>query len=444
MAKPQDGLPYWATLDVNDPITGLPNKVNPVLAKKNAGHVYKEFPPANWMNWWQNNVREWVQNYDESFEDFEGDTTDATETEIFVDGVTNSRLVIADGSVVFDALVSAVLDDADESKSWKIKGQINNNGSYLFLSQLKEIIGSLNWVDISTAVYNSKFKLVSGEDTTPTGLFFKPDGTKMYITGSTNDTIFEYDLSTAWDVSTAVYNSKFFDISGEDLIPKGLFFKPDGAKMYIIGATNFMVFEYDLSTAWDVSTAVYNSKFKLVSSEDGLPLGLFFKPDGTKMYITGDANDTAFEYDLSTPWDVSSAVYNSKFKLVSGEDAVPNDIFFKPDGTKMYIVGDSSDKIFEYDLSTPWDVSSAVYNSKFKLVSSEDTIPIGLFFKPDGTKIYITGNSNDTVFEYDLSTPWDVNFDFDANNEALTIKVIGETSKNITWKVRLDKLINSI
>jgi hypothetical protein len=48
-------------------------------------------------------------------------------------------------------------------------------------------------------------KSVSSQDTSPYGLAFSSDGTKMYVTGNTNDTVYQYSLSTAWDVSTASF-----------------------------------------------------------------------------------------------------------------------------------------------------------------------------------------------------------------------------------------------
>jgi hypothetical protein len=61
-----------------------------------------------------------------------------------------------------------------------------------------------NQWDISTAVYLQNFS-ISAQEATPHGLFFKPDGLKMYISGAGGDDVNEYNLSTAWDISTSVY-----------------------------------------------------------------------------------------------------------------------------------------------------------------------------------------------------------------------------------------------
>ena len=154
------------------------------------------------------------------------------------------------------------------------------------------------------------------------------------------------------------------------------------------------------STAWDLSTASYDSKYKSVSSEETSPRSVAFKPDGSKMYIVGTSSDTVYQYSLSTAWDVSTASYDSKYKSVSSEEISPRSVAFKSDGSKMYIVGTSSDTVYQYSLST--DVSTASYDSKYKSVSSEETAPSSVAFKSDGSKMYIVGYSSDTVYQYTL------------------------------------------
>jgi len=266
--------------------------------------------------------------------------------------------------------------------------------SYSFVGDL------LSSYDIENASYDSVSFSVSSQDSVPTGLFFKDDGTKMYVVGSTNDTVYQYSLSTAWDVSTASYDSVSFSVSGQDSVPTGLFFKDDGTKMYVVGRLNDTVYQYSLSTAWDVSTASYDSVSFSVASQETSPTGLFFKPDGTKMYVIGYSNDTVYQYTLSTAWDLSTASYDSVSFSVSGQEAAPRDLFFKDDGTKMYVVGNGSNTVYQYSLSTAWDLSTASYDSISFSVASQDTSPEGLFFKDDGTKMYVVGAINDLVYQY--------------------------------------------
>lgn len=261
--------------------------------------------------------------------------------------------------------------------------------------------------DPSTASYSNKSVAVYGMNgTSYISTAFNPDGTRMYITfyaGASQ--IFQppeqYNLSTAWDISTAVPKVKKFYVGSQESSPYGIYVKPDGTKMYITGSDGDDVNEYDLSTAYDVSTAVYNQSFSVAAQEATLT-AVEFKPDGTKMYIVGIAGDDINEYDLSTAWDVSTASYNQNFS-VNAQEANPYSVRFKPDGTKMFVSGSSGDDVNEYILSTAWDVSTASYVQNF---ATGDTGQAGVTFSDDGTKMYTAGTTLDYIKEWDLSTAW--------------------------------------
>ena len=256
--------------------------------------------------------------------------------------------------------------------------------------------GRAPW-DVSGANYVQSFSVVA-QGFWPRSVVFKPDGTKMYVSDSLASSVFEYNLSTAWDVSTASYLQDF-SVSSEDSRADGLFFKPDGTKMYVTGWGRGYVYEYNLSTAWDVSTASYVQDFSVLSTANS-PRGISFKPDGTKMYVMGNSFDVLSEYNLSSAWNISTALYVQDFS-VSSQASGPEDVFFKPDGTKMYVTGSSSDSVFEYNLSTAWNISTASYLHGL-FVGDKDNSPSGIYFKPDGTKMYMTGVGSDSVHEYDL------------------------------------------
>ena len=259
--------------------------------------------------------------------------------------------------------------------------------------------GGVPW-DISTATYLQSFS-VAAQEAVPSGLFFKPDGLKMYVTGSSgtqSGAVHEYNLSAAWDVSTASFLHTLSVVSQEGF-PTDISFKPDGLKMYILGSVGDDVDEYNLSTAWDISTATYLQSFS-VAAQETVPQGLFFKPDGLKMYVVGSIGDAVNEYNLSTAWNISTASFIQSLS-VSAQDAIPSGLFFKPDGLKMYVLGASGDAVYEYDLILAWDVSTASYLQNFS-VADEDIAPVGVFFKPDGSEMYIMGNIADAVHQYSL------------------------------------------
>ena len=252
--------------------------------------------------------------------------------------------------------------------------------------------------DLTNASYDGVSFSVAAQDGLPRALFFKPDGLKMYMVGDNGNDVNEYDLSTAWDISTASF-LQLFSVGAQEGLPFGLFFKPDGTRMYVTGHSGDNVYEYSLSSAWDISSASYTQLFDVSSFEAG-PAGIFFKPDGLRMYHVGFLGDEVNEYSLSTAWDISTASHVQAFSL-SSQDTGPTGIFFNPDGTKMWITGNGTNAVYEYALSTAWDVSSATYNSiSFSVAGQTVGGTSALFFKDDGSKMYVNGTSTDTIYQY--------------------------------------------
>ncbi len=269
--------------------------------------------------------------------------------------------------------------------------------------------------DLSTGSYANKTFSVQSQASSPNGLSFKSDGTKVYVADTGNDAIYQYALSTAWDISTAFYENKSFNLSSSSpniSNPYGIQFKPDGSKMYVIGHSTDAVYQYSLSTSWDVSTTSYDGVTFATKPQDGGPHALFFAPTGTKFYVLGIVNDKVFEYSLTTAWDLSSSSYSGNSFSISSQENNGKGLFFKDDGSKMYAVGWQNDTIYQYSTAAAaWtnpDLSSASYDSVSFSVSSQLSIPDGLEFNSDGTKMYGIGQVGDKVFEYDLSTAWDV------------------------------------
>jgi hypothetical protein len=248
-------------------------------------------------------------------------------------------------------------------------------------------------------LYSGNSFSVSGQETAPTGLFIGSSGTKMYVCGSIGDDVNEYTLSTAWDITTATFVTTF-SVSAQDSAPNDIFFKPDGLSMFIMGNTTDTVYQYTLGTAWSVATASYASKSFSVTTQEATPIGVWFKPDGTVMYVVGTSADSVFQYALSTAWDVSTASYGGIFYSFAAQEATANQINLSDDGTKMWVLGATGDDIWEYTLGTAWNVSTAIPVNNF-YTGFQDTNPTGLF--TDSTapnRVYMVGSTSDAVYQY--------------------------------------------
>lgn len=238
---------------------------------------------------------------------------------------------------------------------------------------------------------------------------FSSDGSKFYLLDQSADRIHQYDTLTSYALPIHKFEPDvIFATTNNEISPAGFTFKPDGTRLYVIGLFGDNITEYSLSTAWDLgSTVTYVQDSTFLG---GAPYGLFFKPDGTKAYYVNNSVDQVVELTMSTAWDIPNMVSNDTFS-VTGQASYPTDVYFDTTGTKMYVADNSSDGVYQYTLSTAWDLTTASYADKSFSASldtyAEDSL-YSVMLSNDGTKLYTSGYRHGAVVEHDMSTAWDV------------------------------------
>jgi len=254
--------------------------------------------------------------------------------------------------------------------------------------------------DLATVSYDSASFSFASQDATPKGVRFGDSGTRMFMVGSASYRIYSYTLSTAYDITTASYDNKNFSILNETQGGAvAVDFNANGTKMFTTGFVTDATHEYALSTAYDVTTASHTGSHS-TSSQDTNPISVVFHPSGTSFYSLGNITDKIFEYSMSTAFDVSTASYTNKSFQFTSQDNQPEGVCFSTDGTKMFLAGRQNNTVFEYALSTAYDVSTASYSNKSFSVAAQDNYTQEIIFNANGTKFYILGSQNDKIYQY--------------------------------------------
>ncbi len=237
----------------------------------------------------------------------------------------------------------------------------------------------------------------------PSAITFSTNGAKMYLPNG-GERVRQYNLSTPYDLNTASFEVEFHDNTRSDSFGSGLEFSSDGTKIFSTVAARQTLNSYTLSTPWDISTIDKASFFEfLLSAQDTGPLGVRFKPDGTKFYIIGTQNDSFYQYTLSTPYDLSTAVYDNISLNITVQDNIPTGLAFNSKGTKLFLVGAQNDSVYQYTLSTSYDLNTASYDNVSFSVASEDGTPAEVVFSQDDTKMYMAGAVTNFVYQYSVS-----------------------------------------
>ena len=166
--------------------------------------------------------------------------------------------------------------------------------------------------------------------------------------------------------------------------------------------------------AADLNPAHLSDIYAGVTFDTGqAPYGIYISPDGTRLFMIGNSGYYVRSYSMSTPWDITTLVYIDQYPLFAIlYDQWYRGLFFSPDGLKMFTIGTSAGtgvNIFELDLATPWDISTLDYNEISYSVSVGEGAHVSLRFSEDGKSIFIAENYNDAMFQMTaLTTGWDL------------------------------------
>jgi len=226
------------------------------------------------------------------------------------------------------------------------------------------------------------------------GIYMKADGSAFYNVEIGGDDIEQYNLSIPWSVATSSVTF-YGSTNSAGLNPSDVTFKPDGTKMFVADGTGNTLYQYTLSTPWDITSASYDS----ISYVTPITTTWFIdlNDDGTKIFY-GDS--TLCSATLATPYSLSSVSGHTCSGTSLGTTVT--DIYWRPDGLVLYALVQSSDAIRSWTSATPFSLSLTTTGVS---ISSPFSVPQGLSFRYyDGVKMF-TGES-DYIIEYNLTTDY--------------------------------------
>jgi len=135
---------------------------------------------------------------------------------------------------------------------------------------------------------------------------------------------------------------------------------------------------------------------------------VYFSPDGLNLYL-GSTSQRLVQYKLSTPWDVSSRSFWAYGPYLG---SYVRQIFFSPDGENMYLVQDPF-LLYHYKLTTPFDVSGQymIINSKdLRWAAGYGDANLKAAISNNGDKLYLLSQEGSlgAIRQFNLSPNWDI------------------------------------
>jgi len=271
-------------------------------------------------------------------------------------------------------------------------------------------LANLDWYGSTSSPVSNYYDIQSTDigGQSPQGFYMRENG-ESFFTVDSNESVRRWDMSTPYDLTTASFNKSLGSFGDS---AAGVYFKPDGTRVFMIGNTNNKVYRRSLTTAWTtMQTLGQPTGSATITSMN--KNGLFFRSNGLSLWFTATynvntnrTNNYVFEYSCGTAWDVNSITQVRSKTFVfdgfgNGQYEPFRSIDFKPDGTKMYIVREtaSANVLMEYPLGSAWNISTAG-TPRTKTLPTDLQHCRSVRMKYDGTEAFLVDQqSNGNVFK---------------------------------------------
>ena len=209
---------------------------------------------------------------------------------------------------------------------------------------------------------------------------------KLFTTtrGNDGDIVYRFDLTSAYDISTCTYVSETIDLDSDNDLQNG---SNAGAR-----------------------TNTTNNRLQ----------GMEINEDGTKLFLVyhgaGGEKPRLLEYQLSSPYDLAtiSLVTSAGIALDGQGVSNPNTMRFSANGKRIFIVShtNGSQAVTQISLNVAYDTSSFTIDGSVSLIpflrATGQDEPRGIAFNSSGLKMYIGDDTAQEIYEFDLVCPFNI------------------------------------
>jgi YVTN family beta-propeller protein len=261
------------------------------------------------------------------------------------------------------------------------------DGTRLYVANAEDDTVSVIDTHSGSPTYNS-VNVTIPVGVAPQEVAVSPDGSRVYVTNGGDNTVSVVDAVT----HTA---TNVIDLLAE---PLGMAVRPDGLTAFCSSHTGQWVSVIDTNP----DSPTYNTSLSII--EVGLePAGVAVSPDGANLYVAMTVEHTV-------------AVVDAASHTVSGAIPVgnwPYGLAVSPDGARLYVTNaehDNTVSVIDTHPGSPTynsvinagDNSVSVIDTTVAPITVTDTIgvgtaPQGVAVSPDGSQVYVSNSSDNTV-----------------------------------------------
>jgi hypothetical protein len=203
--------------------------------------------------------------------------------------------------------------------------------------------------DISSAEYVYSFHTndylgTANQDQHGHGIYIQRETLdRMWLFNRTE--IWQFDFVESGNLSTAAH-SGYNDLT--DYVSRGhdIDFNHDGSRFYVEDRNEENVYQFLVEENWDINQLEFDYALDISETHSAVR-GIEFRPDGRKMYLLDTSLKQIQQFDLSTPWELRSATFEQYFLL---EIENPRGLTWNSDGSQAYVMCATTGIIRQYSI----------------------------------------------------------------------------------------------
>jgi DNA-binding beta-propeller fold protein YncE len=276
-----------------------------------------------------------------------------------------------------------------------------------------------------TQLWVSRYNGPGNAEDSADSMAVSPDGSKVFVTGLSRGTTSDVDYATvAYDATgTQLWVSRYTGPGRRHDEAHSVTVSPDGSKVFVtgvsIGSSRFN--EY-ATVAYDAALGAQLWDTRYVGNGIGaVARSMTVSPDGSKVFVTGvftivhkrvagSCHVTTGNYDWATvayEATTGAQLWVSQYDGPAHGDDEPHAVAVSADGSKVFVAGRAA------GTTTCWDYITVAYDSaagaqlwqsQYNGPANADDAAHAMAVSPDGSKVFVTGDSIGTAGNYDYAT----------------------------------------
>ena len=240
------------------------------------------------------------------------------------------------------------------------------------------------------------------------------DGSEVFVTGISGPlTVYDWDYATvAYDASTgAELWVKRYSVENEIAYATALVVSTDSSQVFVTGYTErrFRGSRY-ATVAYDASTGAeqWVMRYSGPSSGSERPTALGVSPDGSQVFVTGfsEGSTNPVDDDYATvAYDASTGAQLWARRYTRLGNDIARALGVSPDGSKVFVTGDSEGSATHFDYATvAYDAATGakLWVRHYTRPGYEGALALGM--SPDGSDVFVTGYTEGSTSGYDYAT----------------------------------------